>query len=127
MQDVPWIVRRIREEITAGTVIPKPEARGDFVVKGWGTRRGEAALIYTIPNRRGGKPSEKGITVSEFESAWRRLASTGELTHRWFDETLQACAREGSCNFTTLGGLFVLLGYARYDAVSRGRYEIVEK
>lgn len=116
------IVRLIRERIAPGIEIPKPESGGGFMVKGWGTRRGEPALIYTIPNRRGGRPYEKGVTVSDFERAWRQLEAAGELTHAWFRANLPACAAEGSCNFTTLGGIFQLLGLARYDTASRGRY-----
>jgi hypothetical protein len=52
-----------------GTVIPKPNAKGDFVIKKWGgTRRGEPALIYTIPNWK--KPNgEKDIAASEWRMA----------------------------------------------------------
>lgn len=43
------IFDRIVKIAPAGTVIPKPKARKDFIVKGLGTRRGEEALIYLIP------------------------------------------------------------------------------
>jgi hypothetical protein len=36
--------------LAPGTVIPKPEAKDDFTLKGWGKRNGESALIYLIPN-----------------------------------------------------------------------------
>jgi hypothetical protein len=58
---------RIRKSAPPGTVIPKPEATASFVVKGWGKRRGENALVYRIHNhQQPGRPYEKGITVSEF-------------------------------------------------------------
>ena len=54
------IEKRIRESVPPGKVIPKPEAKGNFVMKGWGRRRGESALVYQIPNHREpGKPFEK--------------------------------------------------------------------
>jgi hypothetical protein len=57
------ITENIRKSVCGEQVIPKPEAEADFVVKGWGRRRGEAALIYRIPNHRApSKPYEKGIT-----------------------------------------------------------------
>ena len=116
------IVDRIRKRISAGDEIPKPEAPGKFLVKGWGSRRGDDALIYYVPNRKHfDKPYQKGIAVSEFEAAYRQLVETGELTRRWFDEQLVGCAQEGSCNFTTIGGIFELLGEARYD--KRGVYK----
>ena len=116
------IVGRIRRSVTAGTVIPKPEAEADFVVKAWGRRRGETAPVYSIPNHRNpSKPYEKGITESEFEKALRELQNSGEFTRSWFNKHLAACAKEGACNYTTIGGIFELLGEAQYS--SRGVYE----
>jgi hypothetical protein len=40
------------QRLSTGTVIPKPETQDEFMVKGWGKRNGEAALIYFIPNTR---------------------------------------------------------------------------
>jgi len=116
------IVEKILQSVPPGTVIPKPEAKGDFVVKAWGRRRGERSLIYSIPNHRNpGRPYEKGITETEFERAYEELRSSGELTRTWFAKNLPGCAKEGSCNYTTLGGIFELPGEAMYS--SRGVYE----
>ena len=116
------IVRLVEQVAAPGTVIPKPEARGDFFVRRWGRRRGERALIYAIPNHRDEKrPYEKGITESEWVAAHDRLASAGNFTRTWFRCAMPACEAEGSCNFTTIGGVFELLGIARY--VQRGTYE----
>jgi hypothetical protein len=116
------IANRIRRSISSGTVIPKPEATADFVVKAWGQRRGEPALIYCIPNHQEpGKPYQKGVTESEIERAFAELRSSGEFTRAWFNNHLVKCAKEGGCNYTTIGGLFELLGEARYS--SRGVYE----
>ncbi len=104
-----------------GTVIPKPEAKGEFRVKGLGMRRGEKAIINTIPNhQRPERPYEKGINISEFEAACKQLMTAGALTRQWFKDNLPGCESEGSCNFTTVGGLFVLLGKAKY--AERGIY-----
>jgi hypothetical protein len=117
------IVERIKESILFGAVIPKPEAKADFVVKGWGNRRAEPALIYLIPNHGdASKPHQKGITESEFEMAFSELVSSGTLTRRWFNQYLSNCAKEGACNFTTIGGIFELLGEAAYSG--RGVYEL---
>ena len=89
-----------------------------------GKRRCERALIYTIPNRKDPvRPYEKGIT-RPLSSAYARLRTSGELTHGWFRDHLPAWAAEGSCNFTSLGGLFVRLGIAAYDP--RGVYRSVD-
>ncbi len=115
------IVSRIRREIPLGTIIPKPGTNRKYTVKAWRRRRGEDALIYLIPNRNDpGNPYEKGITVSEWRQAYRRIQENGELSRQWFNDYMQPCAKEGSCNFTTIGGIFELLGYAAYH---RGVYQ----
>lgn len=116
------IAERVRKAIGPGAIIPKPEGKGEFVVKGWGRRRGEAALIYRIPNHKcPSKPYEKGITESEFERAYAELQRSGQFTRAWFNEHLPNCSREGGCNYTTIGGVFELLGEAIYS--NRGAYE----
>ncbi len=116
------IVKRIHAEIKSGMTIPKPEAIGDFKVKGWGMRRNNPALIYTIPNHNNSaKPYQKGITEPEFEKAYNQLTKSGEFTRAWFNQNLPGCAKEGGCNFTTIGGIFELLGVAHYSR--RGVYK----
>jgi hypothetical protein len=113
-------VKRL-QAIPVGTVIPKPEANADFLVKGWGKRKGETALVYFIPNHSGpNRPHQKGITLTEWKLAFTRLQTTGEFTRKWFEQALPRCAREGDCNFTTIGGILTLLNYARY--AERGIY-----
>lgn len=115
------ITHRIRQQVLPGTVIPKPEAKADFVVKGWGRRRGEPALVYTVPNHRNpSRPYEKGIAISEFESAYAQLRTSGRFTRQWFNVHLPECAKEGGCNYTSIGGIFQLLTEAQY--ASRGLY-----
>lgn len=113
------VIARIRT-IAPGAVIPKPAATADFTVKGWGRRRGEEALVYFIPNHgTPTRPHQKGVTVSELRRCAEQLHRTGAMTRAWFNTALPACAKEGACNFTTIGGLFELLGIARYE---RGAY-----
>ena len=109
---MPGIIGRIEDWASRGAEIPKPET-GVYRVKGWGTRRGERALIYLIPNRAiPSQPYEKGVTVSEWEQAYARLVSEGELRRSWFERSMARCSKEGGCNFTTIGGVFVALGIA---------------
>ena len=118
------IIKRLEAEIAPGTRIPKPVADEPYRVKGWGMRRGERALIYFIPNRRdASKPHQKGVTVSEWKLACERLQTMGELRRSWFASALPGCSQEGSCNFTTIGGVFVLLGLAA--RAERGSYRKV--
>jgi hypothetical protein len=114
------IIERIKD-LPVGSEIPKPEATANFKIKGWATRRGEPALIYSIPNHKSpDKPLHKGITVSEFLAAHAEIKSSGQLTRDWFNHALARCAKEGGCNFTTIGGVFELVGIARY--AERGKY-----
>jgi hypothetical protein len=120
------IFDRIKLVAPPGTIIPKPEAKENFYVKSIGIRRDEKALIYTIPNHnKPQSPYKKGITVSEFEKAYQRLTTSGEFTKKWFIENLPECHKEGSCNFTTIGGLFILLGEAIY--AGKGVYRQVSR
>jgi hypothetical protein len=119
---MPELFAELEKRITPGTIVPKPQAKDDFIVKGLGTRRGERALIYTIPNHKNPtKPYEKGITASEWERAFTQLRNTGDFSRGWFQRAMPACAKEGGCNFTTIGGILELLGYASY---SHGTYQL---
>jgi hypothetical protein len=40
------ILTEIERKITPGTKIPKPQGQADFVIKGWGVRRGARARVY---------------------------------------------------------------------------------
>ena len=110
---VSAIVERIEAEVPPRTVIPKPRTDKEHRVLGWGVRRGERALVYTIPNRRNpSRPYTKGVTVSDWDRAYRQLMSRGTLEYSWFRSEMAECCKAGPCNFTTVGGVFVLLGLA---------------
>ena len=88
---------------------------------GWGIRRGERALIYSISNHKNSsRPHAKGVTESDWEQAFERLMSTGKFQYSWFISAMPECFKFGPCNFTTIGGIFVLLGIAERSA--RGIY-----
>ena len=104
-----------------GRVIPKPEAKALSHIKGLGIRRGQEALIYTIPSHsKKSKHYVKGITLSEFNKAYSELLKSGSITKKWFNSKLPECAKEGSCNFTSIGGVFEILDLAKY--AERGKY-----
>lgn len=113
------IIENIKTYIRPNMVIRKPKS--NFIVKGYGKRRGENALIYQIPNHKNlSKHNEKGINESEWIAAYNQLMK-GDFTRDWFKDNLSACAKEGSCNFTTIGGIFEELGLAKY--AGRGKYK----
>ena len=107
------VIDRIETECPPRTVIPKPDTDREYRVLGWGVRRGERALVYTIPNRRNPlRPYTKGVTISDWEQAYGQLMSNGSLEYSWFRSKMAACCKSAPCNFTTIGGVFVLLGIA---------------
>ena len=115
------IIQRIKWDIRPGTIIPRPQSAREYRVVGWGQSRGEDALVYSIPTLlSGGKASKKRIKISDFKAAYDVLVKTGEFTYGWFKDNLPDCAKDGSCNFTTIGGIFELLGEAQYG--HRGAY-----
>jgi hypothetical protein len=116
------IVEQIKAKVKPGVVIPKPEAKSDFIVKGWGKRRREEALIYFVPNHKNpDKPYQKGINNSEWDKAYSRVMSGEDFSRQWFEKNMTACSDEGDCNFTTIGGIFQLLDLVDYD---RGVYRL---
>lgn len=116
------IVELIRARARPGVVIPKPEAKEDFIVKGWGKRRGEEALIYYIPNHENrDRPNQKGVNISEWEKAYSRVMSGEDFSRQRFEKNMTACFDEGDCNFTTIGGIFQLLDLVDYE---RGVYKL---
>ena len=109
------IIELIEKYIKEEMIIPRPYAKLDFKVKGFGIRRGKRALIYFVPNSKNlKKPNEKGISLIEFQKAYNQLNKYNELTFKWFEQNLPECNKEGSCNFTTIGGIFKLLNLAVY-------------
>lgn len=106
------IFQRIATTLPGGKSVPGTA----YTIKGVGSRRGEAALVYFIPNRSStGKPHEKGVNEAEFNQAYRELLNSGSFSRTWFNAHLQSCAKEGPCNFLFIGGIFVQLGMARYS------------
>src|SRR5688572_11873971 len=109
------ILDRILATLPLGTAIPKPVASGVFTIKGEGTAYGERALIYTIPNlKHPDRPRQKGVTSDQLDAAFNQLHRSGQLTRQWWNEHVRRTEDEGGCNFTTVGGIFSLLGEAEY-------------
>jgi hypothetical protein len=82
-----------------------------FTVKSPGTSRGEQALVYVIPNNRGGKPSLKRIRESEWKSAYRHLKKHGTFTLPAFQKTMPDAAKDGECNLRFTLGSSIYLGW----------------
>lgn len=108
--------------LPVGTLIPKPEAISEFRLKGWVDSPDGEALSYSIPSHADPpRPSSKKISTRRIKLAFARLMTTGELTRAWFKTTATRRTDEGGCNFTTVGGLFCLLGFAEYGSTAAYR------
>lgn len=120
------LVVELQQLISKHCKIPKPETNNEFRILRVGKRRNETAIIYSIPNHKNKNSHyEKGITYSEFSRVLSKLSSSGYVTRRWFNDNHTDCAKEGSCNFTSLCGILELLGYCKY--LEKGKYEAIKK
>lgn len=117
---------KLKELVDKNSRIPKPETNNEFKILRVGIRRNQPAIIYSIPSHINENIHyEKGITYSEFSSVLNELFNTGYVTRTWFNDNLPECAKEGSCNFTSLCGILELLGYCKYS--EKGKYEAIKK
>ena len=117
---------QIKQTVFPGVIIPKPLSKQVYVVVGWGRSRGEEALVYRLPPKPNTKKaSTKRIPASVFEEANKELRGTGQITRVWFQRSFPVVDADGDCNFTTLGGVFELLGRAVY--ARPGVYKKVSK
>ncbi|MCX6629118.1 MAG: hypothetical protein NTW28_15985 [Candidatus Solibacter sp.] len=82
------------KRLPIGTPIPKVDSTREYKIKQWSYRDGEERLSYTVAN--------KSIPVSWIRGCFEELRST----RFYHGKDL------GGCNFTTIGGLFVLIGIA---------------
>jgi hypothetical protein len=95
----------------------------DYRVKGLGKSRGEEALVYLVPNRNGGTPSETRVCCSEWETAYQHLLSGGQMTNKWFAQNIPKATKDGMCSFRFIGEVFVLLEVAtRVDGAKGSKY-----
>ena len=110
------IIERIKKIARPGTKIPKPKSTEEYIIVRWGKSRGEEALVYQLPMKpTSKKPSEKRLTISAFKKGYEVLIHKGEISYSWFKKEFPNLEKDGSCNFTTLGGIFALLGEANYE------------
>ncbi len=110
-------------KLAAGTKLPKPESKRTYTIKEVGIKDGERAVAYTIPRKDGAK-STKWITNSQLEAAYAELCRVGEIAKSWWTEHIAHGRDDGGCNFTTFGGLLILLGEA--ERIGRGKYRRVK-
>jgi hypothetical protein len=118
------LIDQIVKRIPVGTGIPKPESKRQFTFQGEVRVATERAIAYAIPSsNKENSVGRKKITASQLEKAYRELCSNGEVTKAWWVKNVTESDNEGGCNFTTFGGLLILLGEA--ERAGRGKYRRV--
>ena len=109
------MLSKIKQTVLPGVAIPKPVSKEVYLVVGWGRSRGEEALVYELPPKPNTKKaSRKRLPASVFDAADKEFQQNGQITRTWFQTNFPAVDADGDCNFTTLGGVFELLGRAVY-------------
>src|ERR1017187_2252716 len=93
------------KRLPIGTSIPKVESTKNYQIKAWYYKDGEEQFSYTVAN--------KAFPVSWICGCFEELRKTGELRTAWFRESFYDGEDLGGCNFTTIGGLFILIGIAK--------------
>lgn len=93
--------------LQTGTTIPKPKSKHKYEIRHWLHVDGEERLAYSI--------ARKSIPISWIRVSFERITETGELRTEWFRRSFYGGKDLGGCNFTTVGGLFCLIGIAEYS------------
>ena len=113
--------RQARGRDRAGNPDPETGDRRDVSSEGMGhpAWRASAHLLHPQPEGRV-EAAPEGRDCVGLETGMGATGLDGELRTSWFTSALPGCSGEGSCNFTTIGGVFELLGLAVRDG--RGAY-----
>jgi len=111
------IIDQLMKVLPIGARIPKPKKDSDYRVHRWGLDNlGKSKLVYSFPSNASPIEShKKTIKEDEIIKSHERLETTGKLTTAWYSGKFPEIYSHSPCNFTTIGGLFVKLGIARYE------------
>lgn len=105
------------ETIPEGTKIPKPDAN-PYIVNHWGLSqsggfvRKHKAMFYKMSKC---NTKLKSIPLPVFAWACKALVDTGQLSRPEYERKFELLNSSAPCTYTTLGGVFVLLGEAVYE------------
>ena len=97
------LFRKIKNTFPVGTIIPRPKK--NTIVISYGFSGNFEYLCYRI-----GSDNKGEITEMDFDEASFELIKSGKLTRSWFVST----GNPKPCDYTTLGGIFILLSMATY-------------
>jgi hypothetical protein len=114
------IADEVERYVEPKTVIRGPLGRARYTVLGYDVQDGERNLVYGIPNRkRADKPDIKRVPFRDINAGYERLIEVGFLKRDWYAVYAPERARGRPCNFTIIGSVLTILGYAAYDKAER--------
>lgn len=93
------------------TPIPKPNTSARILKVAVANIHGEEkdSFYYSI-----GSSKKKPVPFDTLYAAYQRLTETGTFSRAWYKETFPVEVADCPCNFTTIGGVFIVLGFAEY-------------
>jgi hypothetical protein len=109
------------KSLKIGTAIPKVEEGKSAKLIEFTKSNGDESFKYSIGENGNGKC----VLKSEIEESFTILQTSGKFTREWHKEHFPQLESGRPCNFTTIGGIFELLGYAKY--ASRSEYDKTDK
>jgi len=105
--NVAAIFQLIAIRVRIGTIIRRPRVNARVME----VNNAQRTIIYeNVP-----PTYQKTITAGELLGARNILIQDGQFTLQWYKTNFPREAGNKPCNFTTIGGLFVLLRLARYE------------
>jgi hypothetical protein len=109
------ILHEIYSKIKIGDVIEKPTVKAEIL-----KMQKSDGITHSI----GKNKSFKKVKDSDFEKAFKILQSNGCFTRKDFNDVFER-PKNRSCDFTTMGSIFNLLGYAEYAGIKLG-YKLIK-
>lgn len=103
--------------IIVGANIPKPRGH-------------ECAILYIHENNENHflkystGNSGKIISKVEFRGAYQRLLDNNSFSRQWYNENFPQKATSSPCNFTTIGGIFLMLNIVEF--IGNGCYQLIQ-
>ncbi len=97
----------IKLHFPIGTKIPRPH-KDTYVIK-YGSYKRVEYLDYRIEEKSSGRLYEYDFNVAKTE-----IIRIAKLANKWF----KSIGNTKPCVFTTMGGIFVVLGIAYYDGIN---------
>jgi len=115
MEEIIEMILNDTNIVVGKTNIPKPQGK-------------PCIILYINKNNENNflkySTGKKTISKAEFIGAYRRLLDNKSFTRQWYNENFQKKAATSPCNFTSIGGIFILLGIAKYKI--KGCYELIQ-